>query len=110
VAGDPQAAERVLVAIADPVRRRILDTLAAQGAGTATTLAAGLPVSRQAVMKHLTMLQRAGLVSAQRRGREMRYRVEPQPLDATARWMSGLATDWQQRLTAITSIAEAPSG
>jgi DNA-binding transcriptional ArsR family regulator len=104
---EPPAAEQVLIALADPIRRRILGTLAAEGPGTATRLAADLPVSRQAVMKHLVMLDRAGLVSVQRHGREMRYRIHPQPLDETAAWLAGLATQWEQRLTDIRSIAEA---
>lgn len=104
---EPPAAEQVLIALADPIRRRILDTLAAAGPGTATRLAADLPVSRQAVMKHLVMLDRAGLVSVQRHGREMRYRIHPQPLDETAAWLAALAAQWEQRLTAIRSIAEA---
>ena len=104
---EPPAAEQVLIALADPIRRRILGTLAAEGPGTATRLAADLPVSRQAVIKHLVMLDRAGLVSVQRHGREMRYRIHPQPLDETAAWLAGLAAQWEQRLTAIRSIAEA---
>jgi DNA-binding transcriptional ArsR family regulator len=104
---EPPAAEQVLIALADPIRRRILGTLAAEGPGTATRLAADLPVSRQAVMKHLVMLDRAGLVSVRRHGREMRYRIHPQPLDETAAWLAGLAARWEQRLTDIKSIAEA---
>lgn len=90
----------MLAALADPVRRRILDTLAAAGAATATQLAAGLPVSRQAVMKHLAMLDRAGLVSVQRHGREMQYRLQPGPAAETAAWLAGRAAGWEQRLGA----------
>ena len=54
----------VLVALADPTRRQLLDLLSAQGQATATTLAEGMPVSRQAVVKHLTVLDEAGLVAA----------------------------------------------
>lgn len=99
---DPEvlAVEQVLVALADPIRRHILDLLAAEGPGTATRLAADLPVSRQAVIKHLVMLDRAGLVSVQRRGREMRYRIHRQPLDETAAWLAALAAGWEQRLAA----------
>lgn len=94
------AVEQVLVALADPIRRHILDRLAAEGPATATRLAADLPVSRQAVIKHLVMLDRAGLVSVQRRGREMRYRIHPQPLDEAAAWLAALAATWEQRLAA----------
>lgn len=103
----PDAVDRVLVALADPMRRRILDGLAATGDATATTLAAGLPVSRQAVVKHLAVLGRAGLVLALRSGREVHYRLCPQPLDATSRWMAGLATAWDGRLQGLKHLAEA---
>jgi DNA-binding transcriptional ArsR family regulator len=106
VTTDPEAVERVLVGLADPIRRRILDTLAARGAGTATTLAAELPVTRQAVVKHLAVLHRAGLVVSHRSGREVRYLVNPRRLDATAQWMTGVAADWDRRLHAIKRIAE----
>jgi DNA-binding transcriptional ArsR family regulator len=105
---EPPRAEPVLIALADPIRRRILGLLAAEGARTATRLAADLPVSRQSVVKHLGMLDRGGLVSVQRHGREMRYRLRPQPLDETAAWLAGLAADLNQQLTAgIRSRAEA---
>ncbi|WP_030683157.1 ArsR/SmtB family transcription factor [Streptomyces cellulosae] len=103
---DRAAVDDVLVALADPMRRRILAVLAAQGAGTATTLAAELPVSRQAVVKHLAILDRAGLVAGHRSGREVRYLLSPQRLDATARWMAGLAAEWDVRLRAIKRLAE----
>ena len=101
-----EAVEDVLAALADPMRRRILDVLAAHGPGTATTVAAALPVSRQAVVKHLAVLDRAGLVEGHRSGREVRYLVHPQPLDATAQWMADLAAEWDLRLHAIKRIAE----
>jgi DNA-binding transcriptional ArsR family regulator len=102
-----QAAGSVLVALADPTRRQLLDLLAAQGDATATTLARGVPVSRQAVAKHLAVLDAAGLVSGSRVGREMRYTVRPAALDATARWMAALASDWDRRLANIKRVAEA---
>jgi DNA-binding transcriptional ArsR family regulator len=101
------AVDSVLVALADPTRRQVLELLAAHGEATATTLAGGLPVSRQAIVKHLAILDAAGLVSGSRVGREMRYAVRPAALDATARWMSGLAADWDRRLATIKRIAEA---
>ncbi|MGH3544128.1 MAG: ArsR/SmtB family transcription factor [Mycobacterium sp.] len=97
----------VLVALADPMRRQLLDLLAAQGEATATTLAERLPVSRQAVVKHLAVLDAAGLVSGSRVGREVRYAVRPAALDATARWMAALAADWDRRLANIKRVAEA---
>ncbi|MFI8291644.1 ArsR family transcriptional regulator [Streptomyces sp. ms191] len=105
--GAPEVVDVVLGALADPMRRRLLDLLAARGEATATTLAAELPVSRQAVVKHLAVLDAAGLVSGGRVGREVRYAVRPAALDTTARWMSTLAADWDRRLARIKSVAEA---
>ncbi|MYV99367.1 metalloregulator ArsR/SmtB family transcription factor [Streptomyces sp. SID3343] len=102
-----ETVDHVLAALADPTRRRLLDLLAAHGQATATTLAEGLPVSRQAVVKHLAVLDSAGLVSGGRVGREVRYAVRPAALDATARWMAALATDWDRRLATIRRVAEA---
>jgi DNA-binding transcriptional ArsR family regulator len=99
--------DSVFVALADPTRRHLLDLLAARSEITATTLAEGLPVSRQAVVKHLTVLASAGLVSGNRVGREVRYAVRPEALDAAARWMAALAADWDRRLATIKRIAEA---
>jgi DNA-binding transcriptional ArsR family regulator len=93
-------------AVADPTRRRLLDVLLARGAATATTLAGELPVTRQAVAKQLAVLDRAGLVEATRRGREVRYVVRPEQLDAAARSMARVAAQWDQRLAALKRLAE----
>ncbi|MFF3109051.1 ArsR/SmtB family transcription factor [Kitasatospora sp. NPDC057904] len=106
-AGAAEAVDTVLAALADPTRRRLLELLAAQGEATATTLARHLPVSRQAVVKHLAVLDAAGLVTGGRIGREVRYTVRPAALDATARWMASLAADWDRRLAHIKHLAEA---
>jgi DNA-binding transcriptional ArsR family regulator len=97
----------VFAALADPTRWRVLTLIAERGEGTATTLAGELPVSRVAVVKHLAVLDRAGLVEGRREGREVRYTVRPEQLDATARWMTALASQWDARLAAIKQIAEA---
>ncbi|WP_411088504.1 ArsR/SmtB family transcription factor [Streptomyces sp. 061-3] len=102
-----EAVDSVLGALADPMRRQLLDLLAAQGEVSATTLAEQVPVSRQAVVKHLAVLDAAGLVSGRRVGREVRYAVRPAALDATARWMAALAADWDRRLAHIKRVAEA---
>ncbi|CAM5280492.1 ArsR/SmtB family transcription factor [Streptomyces tanashiensis] len=99
-------ADRVFGALADPTRRALLDLIAEQGEATATSLAVRLPVSRQAIVKHLAVLDAAGLVTAARVGREVRYAVRPDALDATARWMSALASEWDRRLAALKRIAE----
>ncbi|SHM34291.1 ArsR/SmtB family transcription factor [Actinacidiphila paucisporea] len=106
-ASDAEGVDVVLAALADPTRRHLLDLLAAQGEVTATTLAERLPVTRQAVVKHLAVLDAAGLVGGRRVGREVRYEVRPAALDATARWMVALAADWDRRLARIKRVAEA---
>ena len=93
-------------AVADPTRRRLLDALLAQGDATATTLARELPVTRQAVAKHLAVLDRAGLVEGGRQGREVRYAVRPERLDLAARSLARVASQWDQRLLTIKQIAE----
>jgi DNA-binding transcriptional ArsR family regulator len=97
----------VLAALADPMRRRLLDRLAAHGETTATVLATELPVTRQAVVQHLAVLGQVDLVSSQRLGRERRYTVRPEPLAATARWMTEVASQWDDRLARIRALAEA---
>ncbi|MET7986205.1 metalloregulator ArsR/SmtB family transcription factor [Streptomyces sp. NPDC005281] len=105
--GEAGEVDSVLAALADPTRRQLLDLLAAGGEVTATNLAGELPVSRQAVVKHLAVLDAAGLVTGSRVGREVRYAVRPAALNATARWMSALAADWDRRLALIKRVAEA---
>lgn len=95
---DPGA---VFAALADPNRRLLLDLLAARGTATATELAHELPVSRQAVSKHLTTLGGAGLVSRSRAGREARYRVQSEPLLVAAAWMAETGARWDARLTEL---------
>jgi DNA-binding transcriptional ArsR family regulator len=101
------AVDGVISALADPTRRQLLDLLAAHGEVTATTLAEQMPVSRQAIVKHLAVLDAAGLATARKSGREVLYAVRPDALNATARWMAALATEWDRRLAAIKRIAEA---
>lgn len=98
----------VLLAMSDPTRRRVLEALAEEGTASATLLAGRLPVSRQAVVKHLRVLEDAGLVSGARAGREVRYEVRPEPLDASARWLADLAATWDRRLSALKRAAETP--
>jgi DNA-binding transcriptional ArsR family regulator len=98
--------DRVLTALADPTRRQVLDLLAAHGQATATTIAGGLPISRQAVVKHLAVLAGAGLVEGMKVGREVRYAVRAEALDTTARWMTTLAVAWDRRLDKIKRFAE----
>lgn len=99
------AVEEVLGALADPTRRHLLDQIS-RGETTATVLAGELTITRQAVVQHLGVLDRAGLISGWRAGRERRYEVRPSRLIETARWMDGLATQWDMRLATIKQIAE----
>ena len=96
----------VFAALADPTRYRLLEALAGRGRGTATTLATEMPVSRPAVIKHLAVLGRAGLVERQRVGREVVFTVRTEPLAETARWMESLASAWDTRLAALKRLAE----
>jgi len=101
--------DELLSAVADPTRRRVLDLLLDRGEATATTLADQLPVSRQAVTKHLAVLNRAGLVEGRRRGREVRHAIRPQRLGAATRSLAQVAAEWDVRLLAIKQIAESQS-
>ena len=96
----------LFAALADPTRRRVLDLLAARGEGSASALAADMPVSRPAVIKHLAVLDRAGLVQSRRQGREVVFSVRPEPLESAARWMAAVAADWDARLAALKRLAE----
>jgi ArsR family transcriptional regulator, cadmium/lead-responsive transcriptional repressor len=102
--------DELWAAVADPNRRRLLDALLAHGEATATTLADELPVTRQAVAKHLAVLERAGLVDSRRLGREVRYAVRPERLDAATEWLARVAAEWDQRLGAIKRLAESSAG
>lgn len=94
-------------AIGDPTRRRMLDLLLADGAGTATTLGQQLPVTRQAVAKHLSVLERVGLVRVTPAGREKRYRVDGARLSRATAQMAAVGAAWDARLQRIKRIAEA---
>jgi len=107
IAPGDDPASLVFAALADPTRRRVLGLLGGEGERTATALADRLPISRQAIVKHLAVLEEAGLVAGRRVGREVRYAVRPEALEATARWMAALASDWDRRLAAIKRLAEA---
>ena len=96
----------VLGALADPTRRRLLDLVAESGETTATEMAGALPVTRQALVQHLAVLEGVGLVASRRVGRERRYRVRSEQLTMTARWMDDLAEQWDGRLAAIKALAE----
>ncbi|MFI1586107.1 ArsR/SmtB family transcription factor [Embleya sp. NPDC020630] len=93
-------------AIGDPIRRRLLDLLLTEGVGTPTGLSDRLPISRQAVTKHLGVLDRAGLVHATPMGRERRYEVDEAQLGRAVRQLNEVGKTWDARLNRIKRIAE----
>jgi DNA-binding transcriptional ArsR family regulator len=92
---------RVFDALADPNRRYVLEVLAGRETATATELATELPVTRQAVAKHLAALSDAGLVESRRAGRETRYELTPAPLAEAMDWMASVGAQWDTRLAAL---------
>lgn len=100
---DPEdVAEEVFVALADPSRRAILAALASRGPATATDLAGRLPITRQAIAKHLTLLTGAGLVVAEPgERRRVRYRLQSGPIQVAQQFLAILARDWDANLDAL---------
>ena len=88
----------MFAALADGNRRRLVLELAERGSATATELAAGLLVTRQAVTKHLAALGAAGLVGSERRGREVRFELTPGPLAEAMSWLAAVGAEWDDRL------------
>jgi DNA-binding transcriptional ArsR family regulator len=101
VAPEVDPASAVFGALSDPRRRALLAEIAQHPQATATQLAADLPISRQAVLKHLNSLAAAGLLGRERSGREVRYRVTPAPLSDAVSWMAGVGAQWDGRLAAL---------
>jgi DNA-binding transcriptional ArsR family regulator len=100
---EPEAvAQEVFSALADPSRRAILAALAAAGPATATDLAAHLPISRQAIAKHIALLADAGLVVAEPgERRRVRYRLDSAPMKVAQQFLAALARDWDGPLAAL---------
>jgi DNA-binding transcriptional ArsR family regulator len=95
-------AELVFVALADPTRRTILAALASRGPATATDLANRLPITRQAIAKHLALLAEAGLVTAEPgERRRVRYRLRTAPMEVAQQFLAALARDWEGPLDAL---------
>lgn len=97
----PEPSDAVFAALADPTRRSILRAVADRGPVTATTLSDGLPISRQAVAKHLSLLRRAGLVVGDRAGRETQFVAVGAPLEDLAAWADETGRRWDDRLTRL---------
>ena len=99
-ASDRPAVDAVFAALADPTRRAVMGRLAEEPA-SASALAGELPVTRQAVAKHLAALDRAGLVAPRREGRELRYALDPAPMGDAMAWMASVGAQWDDRLAGL---------
>jgi DNA-binding transcriptional ArsR family regulator len=97
------APDAVFAALADPTRRRVLRLVAEGGPTSATRLERELPVTRQAIVKHLVVLRRAGLVARRRAGQEVRYALVPEQLNEAAEWIAQLGAKWDTRLARLRS-------
>ncbi len=93
--------DQVFAALSDRTRRDVLELIGAQGEASATQLARSLPVSRQAINKHLASLAAAGLVADRRAGREVLYRLTPAPMSDAMGWMATVGGEWDDRLAAL---------
>jgi DNA-binding transcriptional ArsR family regulator len=96
--------DSVFAALADATRRDVVRLLSDAGPATPTELAARLPVTRQAVAKHLAALQDAGLVARTREGRLARYALTPQPLADVVDWVAEVGAQWDERLAALRAL------
>ena len=99
----------VFDALGDPTRRHIVESLVRQEA-SATQLASELPVTRQAVAKHLTALRAAGIVDSRKQGRETLYRVNTEPLDDAAAWIVRVGGEWDARLARLRKLVASRRG
>jgi DNA-binding transcriptional ArsR family regulator len=102
-----QPPSAVFEALADPTRREVLTLVGRQGPVTATELAAQLPVTRQAVAKHLDALRTAGLVESDKHGRDVRYGLKPTGLEHAGAWMDEVGAAWDRRLEMLAKRAAA---
>ena len=102
--------QRIFLALADPTRRMLLQHLCEEGSGTAAGFATRLPITRQAIIKHLVTLEQAGLVTARETGRERRYEPRPEALQTVTSWIVTIEAQWDQRLAALRSyLLDEPS-
>jgi len=102
-------AEQVFVALADPTRRAILAALATDGPSTATDLAAQLPITRQAIAKHLGLMADAGLIAPEPgERRRVRYRLKSAPVQVAQQFLAALAHTWDDRLDALQNYFTVP--
>lgn len=102
-----EQANRVFTALADPTRRQVLQLLSEIQPASASAISGHLPVSRQAIVQHLSVLQQSELVVSRRAGREVLFSLRPETLTQTASWMNTLASNWSERLQRLKRLAEA---
>jgi DNA-binding transcriptional ArsR family regulator len=108
--GDEARVDAVFHALADPTRRHLVEALASDPGATATGLAAALPISRQAVAKHLQLLADAGLVASHRRGREALFELDTEPLDEAVAWIGAIGTEWDRNLAGLQRLLDPGAG
>ena len=107
---EPPVVGAVFTALSDPTRREVVRRLAGEVSFTVTELASELPVTRQAVAKHLAVREEAGLVSATTQGRRRRYRLTPGPLTDAMGWMADVGAEWDERLATLRGHLRGGSG
>lgn len=96
----------IFAALADPMRRHLLVNLAENNAKTATQLAKEYPITRQGILKHLDILEDAGLVAVHQKGREKRYTFTPEPLSELDQWLKEVSAKWDERLLRLKMMLE----
>jgi DNA-binding transcriptional ArsR family regulator len=97
---------RIFAALADPTRLNLLVNLAENGPKTATRLAEEYPITRQGILKHLHILEDAGLVVVEQKGREKRYILTPEPLSDIDEWIKQISAKWDERLLRLKTLLE----
>ena len=102
----PHSAQPLFAALADPMRRQLIANLARKSPKTATQLATEYPITRQGILKHLTVLQEAGLVRVSQAGRDKRYFLQPEPLTEVERWVEEIGALWDRRLLRLKTMLE----
>jgi DNA-binding transcriptional ArsR family regulator len=96
----------IFAALADPMRRELIVNLAENSPRTATQLADEYPITRQGILKHLNILQDAGLVAVHQKGREKRYTLTPEPLGELDQWIKDISAKWDERLLRLKTFLE----
>src|SRR5215213_9764796 len=100
----------IFAALADPMRRKLLVSLAQHSPKTATQMAQEYPITRQGILKHLNILEDAGLVAVHKMGREKRYALTPEPLNELEQWLKLLNAKWDERLLRLKNLVEDEAG